>query len=508
MKEKYITSGQNKLEILTDIFIFYILLIFPFIIDKTGYFHIFECKWNYFKLGSVVYILLTFFIIMYYLIIKKVNLFTNKKIKKFQIFLFIYLLICIISAFTSPYKDNYNIIIGLGRKEGLLVNLMYIITFFFITFFGKYKKNHLLFLTISAFIESIICFFQYLGIDFLNMYQLGYGTHNASFMGTIGNIDFLSAFFMLTITTTIASFILLEKTKKIRIFELITIFLTLFIFEIINVDSGKVALLGIIILFFPVLINTNKKTSNLLIVISLFFLGYAFNIFLNPVYHYNINKLSLDFQINIMLIMLLIISISLILISFKFQKINYKIELKNYLKKYYIFIFSIGIFSLILLFIFDFKIGYLTEIHEILHLNLNDTFGNFRLFLWKRSIQLVKNYPLIGTGPDTFAIRFMSNFANDLSLIGSKTIEDTAANVYLTILVNNGILGLIFYLMFIFNYLKEFIKCHKESLVILIGVICYLIQDFFNLEIVIVTPIFWVITSLAYLSLQLNKEII
>ena len=153
----------------------------------------------------------------------------------------------------------------------------------------------------------------------------------------------------------------------------------------------------------------------------------------------------------------------------------------------------------------NFESGFLYEIHEILHGNLDDDFGTYRIFLWKRSISLIKDYPIIGTGPDTFAVRFMDKYTQDVAQLGEITINDTAANNYLTILVNIGIIGLVSYLAFLILQLIYAIKKGNiYSMVLFIAFICFIIQDFFNLWVVITIPIFWVLMSLIFISIK-NK---
>ena len=142
-----------------------------------------------------------------------------------------------------------------------------------------------------------------------------------------------------------------------------------------------------------------------------------------------------------------------------------------------------------------------------MHGNLNDEFGTYRMFLWKRAFTIFKDYPLIGTGPDSFTARFMDKFTQDVISLGELTINDTAANVYLTMLVNIGILGLISYIVFVGLLLYRMITKRKAfSNVLLIPIICFLIQDFFNLWTVIVTPVFFVLMAIGYISTNLNKE--
>ena len=119
------------------------------------------------------------------------------------------------------------------------------------------------------------------------------------------------------------------------------------------------------------------------------------------------------------------------------------------------------------------------------------------MFLWKRAFKLVKEHPLLGSGPDTFAVRFMSKYTEDIKSLGELTINDTAANVYITMLINIGIIGLISYIAFLILQFSNGIKNrNKYSTVLLIGIMCYLVQDFFNLWVVIVTPIYWTLMAI------------
>ena len=95
----------------------------------------------------------------------------------------------------------------------------------------------------------------------------------------------------------------------------------------------------------------------------------------------------------------------------------------------------------------------------------------------------------------------MDKYTQDVAELGELTINDTAANSYLTILVNTGILGLISYLIYIsFQLINGLKNSNKYSIVFFIAFICFLIQDCFNLWVVIVTPIFWILMAIMFLS--------
>jgi hypothetical protein len=73
-------------------------------------------------------------------------------------------------------------------------------------------------------------------------------------------------------------------------------------------------------------------------------------------------------------------------------------------------------------------------------------------------------------------------------------------------IISIGIVGLLNYLSFIFFQLKKGIKkINKYSAILLIAMVCYLIQDCFNLSLVIVTPVFWLLMALHYSSINTKK---
>ena len=101
----------------------------------------------------------------------------------------------------------------------------------------------------------------------------------------------------------------------------------------------------------------------------------------------------------------------------------------------------------------------------------------------------------------------MDRYTQDVAKLGELTINYTAANSYLTILVNTGFLGMISYLSYIVLQVINGLKnINKYSIVFFIAFICYLIQDCFNLWVVIVTPIFWILMAILFISTNVNVD--
>ena len=506
-------NDENKiLSTISEIYIFIMIILYPLIVDNTGFFHILECKWYSYIIITISYLITTSVIILYYSIIKKTFILKEKKLSKIQWIAIVLLIINIISCFASPFFKDYNLFVGIGRGEGLITTSLYIISFLFISLFLKFKKRYILYFSISSILLNIIAVLQYIGFNPFNMYQYGIGTHNTSFMITIGNVDFISALYCILLTISFSAYMFIDDHNKIsKCIHLISLFMSYFIFSIINVNSGKVALLAVFLIILPFTLINNKRLSKLLVCLSLIIMTYAINIFINPEYHYTLNKIIFNIQFNKIFILMLITSLILFALSYITKKFEYTIVKKDkFIKCFYLLIIILIIVFLTYIYIHDFgkiKWGFMYELHAMLHGDFSDRYATYRMFLWKRTLRIFPQYPLIGSGPDTFVIRFMRKYTADIAAIGELTLNDTAGNVYLTMLINTGLAGLITYLTFLVAQIKMGIKnMNKYSKVLLLAVICFIIQDFFNLWVVIVTPIFWILLAIHYVSLDKNIE--
>lgn len=388
---------KNILSKITEIYIIVMVMIFPLCVDSTGFFRILEAKYSYFLIINTIYISAIIITILYYLLFKKTNIFNEIKFHKIQWAVVGFLIINIISTFLSPFFKDYNLFVGVGRAEGLISITLYCLSFLNITMFGEFKKRYIQYFSIASIMVSSIAILQYIGFNPFNMYQDGIGTHNVSFIGTIGNIAFVSAFYCIYLTISMASFVFMENDKTYRkIIHLLSIYMGFFIFEVLDVLGGAVAFCGTLVLIIPFIITNSKRLSRLLVVGAMILLGYLTNIVVNPVYYYDIGKLNLDFQINGIAIALFIVTALFIGLAYILKGREFDLSKnKKIIKIFYLSLILCVIIGVVAIYFINFTDGFLYEIHEILHGNLDDDFGTYRLFLWKRSISLVKDYPII-----------------------------------------------------------------------------------------------------------------
>jgi O-antigen ligase len=131
----------------------------------------------------------------------------------------------------------------------------------------------------------------------------------------------------------------------------------------------------------------------------------------------------------------------------------------------------------------------------------NEFGGSGRLAIWKMTFNTVKNHPYLGTGPENLLealVTEQKKEADNYYKVKKQKV-DRAHNEYLHIAAVTGIPALICYLLMLFlitiNNIK-FIFKDKIQTALLFGVLGYLIQAFFNISVVSVAPIFWILLGL------------
>lgn len=144
------------------------------------------------------------------------------------------------------------------------------------------------------------------------------------------------------------------------------------------------------------------------------------------------------------------------------------------------------------------------EATEVAKGNADDKFGSSRMFIWKNTLPIIPKYLLHGAGVDNFYFAFCEG---PLQSDDGKTVFDKAHNEYLQTLVTQGIFSLISYLALYALILKKGIKySFKENEIYLIlSIIGYLTQAFFNISVIEVAPIFYISIGLCS-SIALKKE--
>lgn len=149
--------------------------------------------------------------------------------------------------------------------------------------------------------------------------------------------------------------------------------------------------------------------------------------------------------------------------------------------------------------------------------DMKESLFSGRGYIWSRTIPLLKNYMIKGSGPDTFTLVFPQDDYIGLENNGFKgSIVSKPHNLFLQIGVQTGVISLIaflsLYLIYFIQSVRVYIKNKFESYSAQIGVgiflatIGYMIGGITNDSTITVSPIFWILLGIGFAMNQKNKR--
>jgi putative inorganic carbon (HCO3(-)) transporter len=321
-----------------------------------------------------------------------------------------------------------------NRREGLIAIIFYCLIFLIMYKHFKFSSRTLKVINLLICIISIYGVVQYLGFDFITPDSIRKGWSNVAY-STIGNRDFFAILMTLYLPINICFYL-----KK----------------------GEKVYLLATSIIFAGLVSSIARSNWISFVVYSVVILVYC-------------------------------------------------LKKKKYIKRY---IMCLGIFFAIFC-----LLNALTGSSIVSRLNSmgidaknitikdNDTVGSSRLYIWKRGITFIPEHPLLGSGPDTFGVIFLEKYFDELKYMQDITggIVDKAHNEYLQLAVTSGIPALLIYLALVSFICLKLVKRIRRAeekyqilyLGLLMSIIGYLVQAFFNISVVSVAPVFWAMLGIA-----------
>ncbi len=131
--------------------------------------------------------------------------------------------------------------------------------------------------------------------------------------------------------------------------------------------------------------------------------------------------------------------------------------------------------------------------------------GSARGYIWSRSLPLLKETWLVGTGPDSFGFEFPQDdlLAKWYAYGDPNMTVDKVHNLYLQIAIQQGGIALLAFLTLIGAYLVQCIKLYAFKkdyteqqvigIALMLAVVGYLGAGLFNDSVVSVAPIFWIL---------------
>lgn len=376
-----------------------------------------------------------------------------ERISLYEILIIVFAIAVILSTCFSAKRGSF-FSYETGRYDGLGTYLLYCVILLGVFRFGRPNERILIIFAFSYTLNCILSLLQIVGYNPFELYPWGlnyndpYVQEYAPFLGTMGNIDVMSALHCIAVPLT--GLTVLFGQRRWRFFLLIPCILGIICVVLAGVSSGILALAVetvVLIGFMPVILQSRygcfsgKKRRTLLCA------GWC------PV-------------IAICIVTLLVVRFA------------------------------------------QMPSGPLSELQSIMKGEIKEEFGSHRIQIWRECMTLFKNNPILGTGPDTLGNLLPIRFTKISALTGEEinAYVDNAHNEYLQFLTCFGLLGFLpMFLLQISTLLGLFSKKTKrtaDTLILSGTCLCYMIQAFFNIGLCITTPFICIVWALLMGSLH------
>jgi len=254
------------MKLATSIYLYFLIGFFPLVFSPDGLSDIFLTKRIFFYSVTLLYLLAVFILCIVF-----------QKMPRFNaasVFAVIYLVVTAISAVTSSSFPKT--VFGVSRHEGLFTIFLYVLIFIAVSSFGSISKGHVYTLIGSSAIFGTVCALQLQGLNPFGLYPNGYTyfdggvRYSGSYIGTIGNADFVGAYLCIVIPALF--YILLRTRIKFRILAVIPLALLLYTVSKISVMAALVGLCAGTVVAIPIILKL-KKRSSLIYSLSILSLG-------------------------------------------------------------------------------------------------------------------------------------------------------------------------------------------------------------------------------------------
>lgn len=142
--------------------------------------------------------------------------------------------------------------------------------------------------------------------------------------------------------------------------------------------------------------------------------------------------------------------------------------------------------------------GTLSELHRLLHGDVDLTFGSSRLLIWRSLLPLIAERPLLGGGCGTLYLRDVPPFYWQRGGETTYFAVTSAHNEYLGVLVDQGALALLAFLALLALALWRAYR-HAESdrcAVAGAALLCYAVTAFFSVACCITGVYLWLLLAM------------
>lgn len=520
---------ENKLDkIMYGAVMLYIVVmfgIFP-LYYQDKYFNMGEAKYEFAKGISVIY-----FSILILCQILKSGIKTGNRLRKKQRiisfanisgtdwFVIAYAVSVGISFCVTSYKQEA--IWGYPEwNMGVISQLLFVLIYFFVSRYAKWDNFLLIPILGSSAIIYVLAILQRFQIDPLGMYDEIAGTDYASFLSTIGNINWYSGYLCIILPIGMFAFWYAKKTTtRMALSAYLLIGFASLVTQ--NSDSAYVALGVMLWVLFYCSLNSNEHMKRFLGILIIGLLSFKIVGCLQMAYPnrvVDIDPLSAFLsQSNVTMVVLLLVGVLYAILDKKDANKTFDLAKCKRLHVIVIGVTIMGIIGMIILVCLttaDKLPDALIFLKEINYFNFNEEWGNGRGFIWSICTQIYREFPwqykLFGCGPDCFASYAYGHYGEALTAKWGSVALVNAHNEWLNSLLCFGLMGAISYPGIFVSQIRTSVKIRKRqpmAIAVMMCVAAYIGHDLFCYQQIVCTPLIFMIIGMGEALRREDKKI-
>ena len=406
--------------------------------------------------------------------------------------------VSILSWLRSPWRAES--LIGMGRYDGLLITLCYVLIFLGVSLFTRPKLLHAGAFAAGIGLCNIIGVLQLFGLDFLKFFPADYsyydmGTlYSGAYLGTIGNTNILDAALCTALPLFAGLYICGCRNSPLFLLPLMP---GCFVLARAGGSGAVLAFAVCALAAAPLLLTDLSRLRRGLRCAALILASVAVALAYQPDY---VNRV-LTARFSLSPAVIVTGAAACVLLTLSMLKLRGFFPSKRALRRAFLALdASLAVAGLLLVYFGPWENGTLYELSRALHGELSDEFGSSRLLIWRETVALVRERPLLGGGPGTLAARLEIEFSRYVPETGATltSFVDNAHNIYLGYLVNCGALGLLSYLALLFAAARTAFKTRRAPMTaaLLLGALCAAVHGLFGLGLCLSEPFFWIVLGL------------
>lgn len=394
-----------------------------------------------------------------------------------------------VSALLSEHQEVAWV--GSRRHEGFVTLGLYLLIFAASALWGRLGKAHVRALCLTAALMLALAAAQFAGLNPLHLYPKDYIFHDrglrysGEYLATIGNSDLLSAFLTMAVLFLLGTYAA-GKAGLPALLGAACAWMTLMLSE---VTAGPAAVLGCLAVCLPVCLWQGLGIRRMGDIGAVLLAGAAGKAMLG--YAYDGKKLAFFFSFGPLPALLLLGTLGALVLAVFLHRADERPR-KRLAAAVGILYGAAALGVLGFLWFYSGGNEALRGLHLLVHGNPPDTLGSSRIRIWREALQLGRQHPLFGVGPDCY--RFYSQIVFTASgPNGVRTTSVDAAHCeYLNLWVNTGLPAMLAYLgMVLSAILPALKKPNPRTLPLLLPSLGYAIHALFGISQSVVSPVYY-----------------